>query len=46
MHRRIDFPAIDPQQHHYHISSGLEMVRVRSEAQAPPVETRQPALAR
>jgi succinate dehydrogenase/fumarate reductase flavoprotein subunit len=46
MHRRADFPTLDPQQQHYQIADGLDRVRVRNETRAPSVETRSPAVAR
>jgi succinate dehydrogenase/fumarate reductase flavoprotein subunit len=46
MHRRVDFPALDPRQQHYQIAAGLETVTVRAEASAPPVWTRELANAR
>ncbi len=45
MHRRIDFPELDPRQQHYHISSGLTSVAVRTESHAPPAGTRAAVLA-
>jgi hypothetical protein len=46
MHRRADFPALDPQQQHYQIVSGLERVRLRNEKHAPSIETRVSAAVR
>jgi succinate dehydrogenase/fumarate reductase flavoprotein subunit len=46
MHRRADFPTIDPLQRHYQISSGLDTVQVRREVHAPPIEAREFELAR
>lgn len=34
LHRRADFPALDPAQHHHLLSGGLDEVRVRSTAPA------------
>jgi succinate dehydrogenase/fumarate reductase flavoprotein subunit len=45
MHRRADFPDLDPQQRHYQIVSGLDRIRLRTQTHAPPVETRPLALA-
>jgi succinate dehydrogenase/fumarate reductase flavoprotein subunit len=44
MHRRVDFPALDPAQQHYQIASGLETVSVRADASAPPFAARELAL--
>jgi len=46
MHRRVDFPTLDPLQQHYQIASGLDTIAIRADAGAPPVATREPALAR
>jgi succinate dehydrogenase/fumarate reductase flavoprotein subunit len=49
MHRRTDFPELDSQQRHYQIVSGLDRIRLRTQAHAashaPPLETRPLALA-
>lgn len=37
MHRRVDHPALDPEQQHYLIAGGLDEVWVRSQRLAPPV---------
>jgi len=44
MHRRVDFPTLDPAQQHYQIASGLETVSVRADASAPPIAAREMAL--
>jgi succinate dehydrogenase/fumarate reductase flavoprotein subunit len=41
MHRRVDFPAIDPAQQHYQIASGLDSISVRVDASAPPIAARE-----
>jgi succinate dehydrogenase/fumarate reductase flavoprotein subunit len=45
MHRRTDFPELDPQQRHYQITGGLDRVWLRTAAHAQPVETRPLAIA-